>query len=339
MVGQGLLPGRTLSSSDVLSATPLEGGPPRRRPGAGGELRAGRPAVVFQPFFAYARRGSPTRRSGTPTSAPAGPPGRRTVGRLLALQRPVLRAAALEVAGAMAALKLFVAAFGRTCSPARSGCGSAARGGGLVFAFGTFFVVWLAWPLTNVFPLIPWLLLLTSCWSAGPGPPRRASRSWWPSRSSAATPRRRFHVMVATVSSSSSGSVWRPRRERPAARAAAAPGASAPRSSRAPRSPPYAGPRWLELLPTSGDYPRRLASARPFRPRQYLRRVLPVRLLGPADPARHIEPFRSRGLVRGRVTLMLAAAALSCGRRATRIVRGRRRTQRGPRASTRCSRS
>ena len=31
---------------------------------------------------------------------------------------------------------------------------------GVVFAFGTFFVVWLAWPLTNIFPLLPWLLLL-----------------------------------------------------------------------------------------------------------------------------------------------------------------------------------
>jgi len=31
---------------------------------------------------------------------------------------------------------------------------------GLVFGFGLFMVAWIPWPLTNVFPLIPWLLLV-----------------------------------------------------------------------------------------------------------------------------------------------------------------------------------
>ena len=56
----------------------------------------------------------------------------------------------------MAALKLFVGAFGmyllgRTLGMRFGGALLA----GVVFAFGTFFVVWLPWPLTNVFPLIP----------------------------------------------------------------------------------------------------------------------------------------------------------------------------------------
>ena len=49
---------------------------------------------------------------------------------------------------------------------------------GLVFAFGTFFVVWLAWPLTSVYAFIPWALARPNSWSAvraryrRPGSPR-----------------------------------------------------------------------------------------------------------------------------------------------------------------------
>ena len=56
-----------------------------------------------------------------------------------------------------AILKLFVRRARRV--PARRGCSGWRFGGallsGLVFAFGTFFVVWLAWPLSSVFAFIP----------------------------------------------------------------------------------------------------------------------------------------------------------------------------------------
>jgi hypothetical protein len=56
----------------------------------------------------------------------------------------------------MAALKLFVAAFGAHLLGRALGMRfGGALVAGLVFAFGTYFVTWLAWPLTNIFPLIP----------------------------------------------------------------------------------------------------------------------------------------------------------------------------------------
>ena len=39
-----------------------------------------------------------------------------------------------------------------------------------MFAFGTFFVVWLAWPLTSVYAFIPWTLALTELVVRRPGP-------------------------------------------------------------------------------------------------------------------------------------------------------------------------
>ena len=66
---------------------------------------------------------------------------------------------------------------------------------GVVFAFGTFFVVWLAWPLTSVYAFIPWTLLLCELLVrgpdrlivSGPGRGRRAAVPGRPSRSRAST--------------------------------------------------------------------------------------------------------------------------------------------------------
>ena len=44
----------------------------------------------------------------------------------------------------------------------------------MVYAFGTCFVVWLGWPLTNVFALLPWLLLLSELVLRRPEPLRAA---------------------------------------------------------------------------------------------------------------------------------------------------------------------
>jgi len=41
---------------------------------------------------------------------------------------------------------------------------------GVVFGFGLFLVAWLPWPLANVFPFIPWLLLTTERLIRRPGP-------------------------------------------------------------------------------------------------------------------------------------------------------------------------
>ena len=78
---------------------------------------------------------------------------------------------------------------------------------GVVFAFGTFFVVWLAWPLTSVYACIPWALApdraagpTTRAASASPGwPPWSACSSW------AAIPSRAFTCMFVPWCSSCSG--------------------------------------------------------------------------------------------------------------------------------------
>ena len=68
-----------------------------------------------------------------------------------------------QALGVIALLKLFVAAFGTYLYGRLMGMRfGGALLAGIVFAFGTFFVVWLPWTLTNIFPLFPWLLIAPS---------------------------------------------------------------------------------------------------------------------------------------------------------------------------------
>ena len=102
--------------------------------------------------------------------------GERPVRGLLAVQLARLRAAVLEVArrdGGAQAVRRRVRHL-----PVRPRARHALRRArcwpGVVFAFGTFFVVWLAWPLTNIFPLHAVAAAAdASCWCAGPGRCRR----------------------------------------------------------------------------------------------------------------------------------------------------------------------
>ncbi len=114
--------------------------------------------AVFQPFFQYTRDQLPDVPLWNPAPhGRAAVPGQRPVGHLLALHAcrpsscPFWKSLAV-----MAMLKLFVAAFGTFLFGRALGMRfGGALLAGVVFAFGTFFVVWLAWPLTNIFPLIP----------------------------------------------------------------------------------------------------------------------------------------------------------------------------------------
>jgi hypothetical protein len=70
-----------------------------------------------------------------------------------------------------AALKLFIAAFGAyllgRALRLRVGASLVA---GLVYAFGLFFVAWLAWPLSSVWAWMPWLFALAEVAIRRPGP-------------------------------------------------------------------------------------------------------------------------------------------------------------------------
>ena len=96
---------------------------------------------------------------------------------------------------------MFVAAFGTSCFGRALGMRfGGALLAGVVFAFGAFFIVWLAWPLTNVFPLIPWILLLTELVVRRPGAlPVAGLAALVALQFLGGHPETSFHVMFATV--------------------------------------------------------------------------------------------------------------------------------------------
>lgn len=173
MVGQGLLPGRTLSGSDYLwSAAPWTSSAPRGVPLPGTNIEIADSVDQIQAFLGYSRSTLPH----VPLWNPYIMAGRPFLADAQSAVFAPFNAPAYVLPfwkslAVVAALKLFVAAFG-TFLLARA---LAIRFGGalfagVVFAFGTFFIVWLGWPLASVFALIPWVLLMTELVLREPGP-------------------------------------------------------------------------------------------------------------------------------------------------------------------------
>jgi hypothetical protein len=162
LVGQGLLPGRTLSPSDYLwTATPWSGLTPDgvRLFGANGELADA--VAAFQPFTQHARAVLPSWPLWNPNIS-AGRPF------LADMQSGVLSPFSLPSyilpfwfsLAVVAALKLWTAAFGTFLLARALGMRWwSALLGGLAFGFSLYMVTWLAWPLSSVWALMPWLLL------------------------------------------------------------------------------------------------------------------------------------------------------------------------------------
>jgi hypothetical protein len=162
LVGQGLLPGRTLSASDYLwTPTPWSGLTPHgvRLFGANGELADA--VTAFQPFTQHARAVLPSWPLWNP-SISAGRPF------LADMQSGVLSPFSLPSyvlpfwfsLAVVAALKLWVAAFGTFLLARALGVRfAAALLGGLAFGFSLHIVTWVAWPLSSVWALLPWLAL------------------------------------------------------------------------------------------------------------------------------------------------------------------------------------
>ncbi len=173
LFAQGLEPGRTLSSSDYLwSTAPWQGHAPSgvRLFGANGEDADA--VSAFQPFALYARARLP----GAPLWNP-----------YIGIGRPFLADAQSAVLSPFSApayvlpfwrslavtaiLKVFVAALGGFLLGRALGMRFAgAFLAGLVFGFGLDMIVWEAWPLTNVWAFIPWLLLGADRLARRPGP-------------------------------------------------------------------------------------------------------------------------------------------------------------------------
>jgi len=323
-VGQGLLPGRTLSSSDGLYSTAPWSAykPPGVRPlGANYELADA--VAVFQPFFEHTKRVAP----GVPLWNPHVMGGRPFLANAQSavfspFTMPIHFMSLWDALAVMAVLKLFVAAFGmyvlgRTLGMRFGG----ALVAGVVFAFGTFFVTWLPWPLTNVFPLIPWLLLLTELVVRRPGPiPAAGLAALVALQFFGGHPETSFHVMVvltgwfalrALLAWSSKGR----RREdlvRPtlAYGLAVAGGTAAAAVVLLPL---------VELLWHSGDYARRVREDPSHSEPRYLGALLLFDYWGRPTQTPLAVILSNRGYYAGGITLMLAAVALVARPTATRV--------------------
>jgi len=175
----GLLPGRTVSAADYLwnaapwnTAVPHSVGtyslsPPVR--GSNPQLVDG--ITLFEPFLQYTRSQLPH----IPLWNPYIMGGMPYLGDM---QSAIFSPFSLPAyilpfwwsLGVMELLKVVVAATGTYLLGRALKMGVAgAFLTGLVFGFGLFMVAWIPWPLTNVFPLIPWMLLATERLVRRPG--------------------------------------------------------------------------------------------------------------------------------------------------------------------------
>jgi Bacterial membrane protein YfhO len=202
-VGQGLLPGRTLSGSDYLwSTVPWASSRPADVPLLGSNFEQADAADVFQPFFDYSKAAFPHPPLWNPHIM-AGRPfladGQSALFSPFTLPAEVLPLS--KALGLMALLKFFVAAFGTYLFGRLMGMRfGGALLAGIVFAFGTFFVVWLPWPLTDSFPFLPWLLLTTELVVRRPGPlPATALAAFVALQFFGGHPETSLHLMFATV--------------------------------------------------------------------------------------------------------------------------------------------
>ena len=323
-VGQGLLPGRTLSSSDMLWSTApwTAGAPPEVRWG-GANFELADAVTVFHPFFQHARDALPD----VPLWNPHVMGGRPFLANAQSavfspFTWPAFVLPFWKSLAVMALLKLFVAALGTFVLGRALGMRFAgALLAGLVFAFGTFFVVWLAWPLTNIFPLLPWLLLLTELIVRRPAPLPAAGLAGLVALAFfGGHPETSFHVLVATVvffafrvllawrrSGRDRAAVTRPAL---AFGLALAGGTAIAAAMLVPL---------LEFFFQSGDYERRLG----WEPGHADARYLPTFLLfdywGRPTQTPLAGIVSNRGWYAGGITLMLASAALILRPTVTRL--------------------
>jgi hypothetical protein len=159
-----LLPGHTLSASDYLwSAAPWESQRPADVPFLGSNFELVDAATQSQQWLEYTRERLPE----VPLWNPYISMGRPhfSNGQSAVLSPFSLPAYVLPFwwsLGIVCLLKVFAAAFGTYLLGRSLGMRfPGALLAGLVFAFSLYFLVWVSWPLPNVWALLPWLILLT----------------------------------------------------------------------------------------------------------------------------------------------------------------------------------
>jgi hypothetical protein len=160
----GLLPGHTLSASDYLwSAAPWDAGRPADIPFLGSNYELVDSATQSQQWLDYNRHHvfdpplwNPYVGGGRPYFANA------QSALLSPFSLPAYLLPFWWSLGIVSLLKVFTAAFGTYLLGRALGMRfPGALLAGLVFAFSLYFLVWVTWPLPNVWAWLPWLLLLT----------------------------------------------------------------------------------------------------------------------------------------------------------------------------------
>jgi Bacterial membrane protein YfhO len=159
-----LLPGHTLSASDYLwSAAPWSAERPDDVPFLGSNFELVDASTQSQEWLEYTRERLPDVPLWNPYISIGRPHfsnGQSAV--LSPFSLPTYVLPFWWSLGVMCLLKVFTAAFGTYLLGRSLGMRfSGALLAGVVFAFSLYFLVWVSWPLPNVWAWLPWLLLLT----------------------------------------------------------------------------------------------------------------------------------------------------------------------------------
>jgi hypothetical protein len=169
----GLVPGRTLSASDYLySAAPWQAQRPAGVQDLGSNYELADSVVQFQPFLRYTRERLPDVPLWNPYIGGGRPFAANAQSALFSpFTWPSLVLPFWWSLGLVAALKLFVTAFGTWLLGRALGMGPAAAFlAGLAMAFGLWMVTWVSWPLAAVWAWLPSLLWLVDRVVRRPGP-------------------------------------------------------------------------------------------------------------------------------------------------------------------------
>ena len=323
-VGQGLLPGRTLSSSDYLwSVVPWGSSRPSDVAPLGSNFEPADAVVVFQPYFEYSKAVFPDVPLWNPYIMAGRPFLANSQSALFSpFTFPAYVLPLSTALGVIALLKLFVAAFATYLFARTLGLRfGGALLAGIVFAFGTFFAVWLPWTLTNIYPLIPLLLLTADLLVRRPGPlPAVGLAVLVALQFFGGHPETSFHLIIVMTIFFAFRLAQRWLREgrdrrvllRPALAfgLALAAGSAAAAIALLPL---------FELFLNSGDYARRKDIDPSSMDRRFIGHFFLYDYWGRPTQTSLVPFVSNRGLYAGGLTLMLAAVAMLLRPSATRI--------------------
>jgi hypothetical protein len=325
MVGPGLLPGKTLSASDYLwNNPPWQASRPASVVGIGSNFELADQPLVFQPFLRHTGDVLPHIPLWNPYISGGRPYLANNQSAVFSLfNLPAYLLPFWKSLAVIAALKLFVAALGAFALARWLGMRfGGALLTGLVFAFGTFFILLLGWNQPAIWAVLPWMLILVGVTARRPallpgaGLAILVALSYFGGHAETT-----FHVLFVALAFFVFRLLLHWRTERLAPRALIRPAAAFALALIAGTAVAAVVILPLgELLLQSDEYGRRAGETSDYWPRKYLFGLFLHDYWGRSSQGSNIEPFMQlRGWYAGAVTLMLAPAALLIRPTATRI--------------------